>query len=558
MTREEFIAAHPIAEALSRAGVHLVPASNKDKDQKAAKCPFHEDGKASLSVNVGTGLWHCHAGCGGGSVIDLLAKMNAKSASQVLWDAGVRKSDADETKPKPSGNGTLGSLIRTYEYRNIWGTPIYRVLRYDPKNFRQQRWADDGWVWGMEGVERVLYRLPEVAEAKSVWLVEGEKDAENLSGLGFIATTNVGGGGKWLDSYSEMLAGKDVCICGDNDQTGRDHVEKVFASLAGKAHTVRLIGLPGQVKDVSDFIDTFPAADAARTALLKLAEDAVPFTKGVRMPLYSMPELEVKYRAHLAAATTDSLDLGAWLPSLGCSVRKLVPGELAVLLADTGTGKTAMLQSIAIAASPLPTVFFELELPPELMYERLVAMKHGIPCEDVERAYRDNVPITGASEFPNLYICTEAGLSVDSIEEMINHSELRIGSRPKLVLVDYIGLVGARGASRYDRISNIAERLKTIAKLTRTIIVCASQVHRPEDSEPEVGLHDAKDSGSIENSSGFVLGGWRDPSYKATMWLKILKNTKGSSGKLIECNFDGPTLRITEKAKITEADIPSI
>lgn len=35
-----------------------------------ARCPFHDDRQASLSVNLAHGGWRCHAGCGGG---DLLA-----------------------------------------------------------------------------------------------------------------------------------------------------------------------------------------------------------------------------------------------------------------------------------------------------------------------------------------------------------------------------------------------------------------------------------------------------------------------------------------------------
>ena len=33
-------------------------------------CPFHEDHKPSLSINVDENYWHCFAGCGGGSIID--------------------------------------------------------------------------------------------------------------------------------------------------------------------------------------------------------------------------------------------------------------------------------------------------------------------------------------------------------------------------------------------------------------------------------------------------------------------------------------------------------
>jgi hypothetical protein len=55
-------------------------------------------------------------------------------------------------------------------------------------------------VWNTHGVERVLYRLPELKAAvgkERVYIVEGEKDADAIRAVGGVATTNEGGTGKW-------------------------------------------------------------------------------------------------------------------------------------------------------------------------------------------------------------------------------------------------------------------------------------------------------------------------------------------------------------------------
>jgi hypothetical protein len=48
-----------------------------------------------------------------------------------------------------------------------------------------------GWAWNLAGVERVLYRLPEtlaaIAGGATVFVVEGEKDADRLALLGLAA-----------------------------------------------------------------------------------------------------------------------------------------------------------------------------------------------------------------------------------------------------------------------------------------------------------------------------------------------------------------------------------
>ncbi len=66
-------------------------------------------------------------------------------------------------------------------------------MRYEPRDFRVKRPdGRGGWVWKIAGARRVLYRLPEVIAAtrdrKTVFLVEGEKDADRLASLGHVAT----------------------------------------------------------------------------------------------------------------------------------------------------------------------------------------------------------------------------------------------------------------------------------------------------------------------------------------------------------------------------------
>ena len=81
------------------------------------------------------------------------------------------------------------------------GEFLFQVVRYEPKTFRQRRRvvkmdgtsAGISWEYNIKGISRVLYRLPKVAAAEQVLVVEGEKDVESLEGLGFVATCNPGG-----------------------------------------------------------------------------------------------------------------------------------------------------------------------------------------------------------------------------------------------------------------------------------------------------------------------------------------------------------------------------
>ena len=541
MTRSEFISGHPIVEVLDGRGVKVVGQGNNRK----CVCPFHADKNPSMTVKVDDGTWFCHSCSVGGSVIDLLAKLENMTPGDFLRKSGVTADGARVPLPEQKP-----VIEKVYQYRDALGRDVFQVVRLQPKSFRQRHQESGGkWIWSMEGVERVLYRLPEVLASEVVWVCEGEKDADNLAALGFCATSNVGGAGKWLDGYTESLAGKEVVLCGDNDKPGQEHIEKVFESIAGKVKSARMVKVPGPHKDVSDFIKA--VGDKAKAELESLFAAANQFHQGINLPIYSMADLEPRYREMVRARELGSLDLSQWLPSFN-KIRKLMPGELVLVIGDTGTGKTALLQNIAYAANPLPTLMFEMELPEELMFERFCGIGLNMPGAGVESCYRDQDEMQGRElfdkRFPHIFICPQSRMSLETMEKLIGRAELRMGAKPKLVLVDYVQLLAGTG-KRYERTSDAAEGLKVLAKTTKSIVVVASQVARKDyGNGAEISMHDGKDSGSLENSAGLVIGAWRDDEDAGLLHLKVLKNTKGQGGLHIPCNFNGGTMKITERA----------
>ena len=269
------------------------------------------------------------------------------------------------------------------------------------------------------------------------------------------------------------------------------------------------------------------------------------------IPIYSMIEMADDYTKFCQQSGEVSLNLGRWLPSLGRKVRPLIPGELAFFMANTGVGKSMILQNIALCCSE-SSLFFELELPRTLMFERFMANAHQLDCREVEKRFKAGEHLS-TSTAGNIFVVDASRISSGKMEEIISkQAEKKIGARPLVVFVDYIGLMQSQGKSRYERTSVAAEDLKVMAKNTNTIIIAATQVSRPGEDDSasnEVNIHSAKDSGSIENSCGLLIGAWRDKSCPhQTMWIKILKNTKGQSGDCIKCNLDGAKMRITEAA----------
>ena len=211
-----------------------------------AKCPAHADRSPSLSVTEGDSgkvLVHCFAGC------DLTAVTEALELKR-----------SDLFPPDAERNGVRSRLAATYTYEDQRGAPTIRVLRYEPKDFRQQHWDGTRWAWGAGGMERVPFRLPLVRRAitqgHDIWVVEGEKDvlAVEATDPDIVATCFLGGAGKATDTELAYMWGANaVHIVADSDTPGRAHAKAVAAGLTG--HVAEIFVYEGDAgKDVCDHL----------------------------------------------------------------------------------------------------------------------------------------------------------------------------------------------------------------------------------------------------------------------------------------------------------------
>jgi hypothetical protein len=97
-----------------------------------------------------------------------------------------------------------------------------------------------GWVVGTKNVPREdipIYRYAEVRKAiannELIFIPEGEDNVDRLWALGFAATCNIGGSGKWRDSDTRDLQGAKVVIIPDRDEPGINHAELLHQQFPG-------------------------------------------------------------------------------------------------------------------------------------------------------------------------------------------------------------------------------------------------------------------------------------------------------------------------------------
>jgi hypothetical protein len=219
--------------------------------------------------------------------------------------------DYQEKSPEKKNDSYMsGKISATYDYRDEQNVLLFQAIRFDPKDFRQRRhnpavdysmaFSKDNpeHIWNLEGVRRVLYRLPELLmllKAKPerwVLILEGEKDVDTAMKHGLTATCNPMGAGKWDKSYSEMLRGCNLVVIPDEDSMddkgnspGCKHAEDVCNTSLGIAKSVRAIRLPG-VGPKGDFTEWWinqeqakVSVDDRKKAILEMIRLAPPWTR---------------------------------------------------------------------------------------------------------------------------------------------------------------------------------------------------------------------------------------------------------------------------------------
>lgn len=237
------------------------------------------DGDAPDTVSVrrvgGKVAIHCHK-CGGDdefltvigwTVADLYDEPLKGRQDRAAMPPRPRPAPAP---PKPAkgrvkAKRPLRGEVAAYPYCDENGALLYEVVRIElpgqDKEFRQLN--ADGY-FGVEGVRRVLYRLPEVlATAQAggtILVVEGEKDADNLARIGTCATTAAGGAkAEWLPEYTQALKGaSDVVVVADNDEPGKERALRVTAALVSAGIPARAV-LPAVDAPKADVTDHLAA-----------------------------------------------------------------------------------------------------------------------------------------------------------------------------------------------------------------------------------------------------------------------------------------------------------
>jgi hypothetical protein len=288
------------AEHLAALSPYIAGGEPDERGEIDIHCPLHGDANRSASINVNKGVWYCHAGCGGGSIRQLVE-------SQPTW------------KPVPSGAirrrspiaaGSTGPEKYSHEDIRSWQERLLddrfaldqllrrKGIKYDTAIRAQMGWNGryyklpvfsperDIWnirtydmkpangrrkIWSVKGMGQArLYPIGPLTRTvphQAVLITEGEWDTLLALQAGYIAVTRTDGAGKpWHDEWTHYFEDRRIVICPDRDTTGMESAERTAEALRDVAQSVKFINLPFSVKkkdggDLSDYMLASERAD---------------------------------------------------------------------------------------------------------------------------------------------------------------------------------------------------------------------------------------------------------------------------------------------------------
>ena len=293
-------------------------------------------------------------------------------------------------------------------------------------------------------------------------------------------------------------------------------------------------------------------------------------------------------------------------PRLNMLTHGFQKGEMIILAARPGVGKTALSLNLAFNAAKMgvPVAYFSLEMPAKTLFKRLVSADAGVQFDSLLTGYgiSQNVRLKlqqscEALAKTKIFIDDTSGIQ---LADLVAKCRKLKKEQPELglIVVDYIGLVSTnlkvKNESRQLEVQMISQTLKKLALELKVPVLGVAQLNRNVESrggEPQ--LSDLRESGSIEQDADIVLmlhesklGEANDSSKKSVFEKQdqqvlekqqeiaqkdggpdtkivnviIVKNRSGKTGRVPllfrkdYCKFDSPSRESEEQIRALESE----
>ena len=254
--------------------------------------------------------------------------------------------------------------------------------------------------------------------------------------------------------------------------------------------------------------------------------------------------------------------MGTGFSDLDRTLVGMAPGDLVLVGARPGMGKTAFAMNIAVNVArrmKKAVCVFSLEMSAEQLTSRLLSSEALVDSNSLRRGAltpSDWTKLANASAILsecNIYIDDDSGITIAGMRAKL-HRMKDIG----LIIVDYLQLMQSdkRSDNRVQEVGDISRNLKLLAKELGVPVICCAQLSRGPESRTDKRpmLSDLRESGSIEQDADMVMFLYREDYYKMEgieqqeAEIIIAKNRHGSVGN-VKIDWIGKYTKFVTRAR---------
>ena len=223
----------------------------------------------------------------------------------------------------------------------------------------------------------------------------------------------------------------------------------------------------------------------------------------------------------------------------------LKENDFVILAGSTGVGKSGIAINLMDDLSKnYPCLYFNFEMVENELYQRLISINSKYSQKIIE-SY-ETLPQKKLN-IVNEAIENIAARKIDVINHSSTLSKLRSfimsykSDKHFIVFIDHVGLIGMKGKSSYEKMTEIAKELRKISLDNNCTIIGLCQLNREATknaTQPNLSM--LRDSGELEQSASKVVFVWKvEKNGKENYYLVIEKNRSGPKSIIpIEYNKD--------------------
>jgi replicative DNA helicase len=246
--------------------------------------------------------------------------------------------------------------------------------------------------------------------------------------------------------------------------------------------------------------------------------------------------------AEAAESDRATMGLSTRLAELDTLTNGLNTGDVTILAARPGMGKTAMAMTMAMGACETPmkcddgklrgtaVAVFSLEMPDEQLAVRTLCSESGVSMS-AQRSARLTPDdwsklAQGAGDVAQygIWVHDKPSITIGELRSKLRRIRIQAERRGlvlRLVVIDYLQLMSGRdlvekNASRENEVSAISRRLKEIAKDEGVHVLALAQLNRDCEKRPDKRpvAADLRESGGIEQDADNIVLIFRQEHYE--------------------------------------------